>query len=235
MSSLNEVAQQIRIAQAAAKSVGAAPVHSALSFVANLPRRFGYVSGLRRAPSPTADGIERIDAMPEPVRAVLAARADAVNRAEAAALELAARLLPWGATAPRAIEWIVVNGALPDVNDFGSAFSSAEWSVEAAVEAAGDAVALGDEFADLPRFCRACLAAAENWRRAVARDLEVPGNHWPREAVKWKKFSTLLDPTAAALDVWRTGYVLSAGFSDADPVLRFFASAYMGLGPADTV
>ena len=64
-----------------------------------------------------------------------------------------------------------------------------------------------------------------NWQQAISKDLEVPSNHWPPEAVKWKKFATLADPTAAALAVWSSGYLLEASFDEVDRTVRFYAPA----------
>ena len=174
--------ERINAARLAAASVKAAP--GPLSLPALLPRRFGLIAGLRRAPPYRAEGIARSEQPDSRVVATLAPRLDSILLAEQSALELAERLLPWGATLPDAIEWFVVDGPMPRITDFGSAFSCAQWSVEAAVEEAGATVTIDESVDDGSGFCRACVQAYANWQQAISKDLEVPSNHWPPEAVK---------------------------------------------------
>ena len=134
--------------------------------------------------------------------------------AEAHLQVLMDRLSLWGEVPTLPANWCSVRGHLPRAPSLPYVFDLASWSLQYALEQE-DITIEGLLAAEvLPKRVQQGLVSKIAWDLALELELEVPGAHWPPSAIKGVPFATLPNPFEAALDLWRTGYLLHVSHSE---------------------
>lgn len=155
--------------------------------------------------------------------------ADDLNDAWKAVLaEIQARLVPWFATVPQELVWIVSHCGAPRVNDFGSWLSTAAWTLEEALGLAEDPPDF-DPTDLVPNVWSKTIGHALGWEIASYRGLTISSTYWPPRALVDTPFLGLPNPFVPLLHLWRCGVMLDTTFSKKGPAIVYVNAPVLGV------
>lgn len=143
---------------------------------------------------------------------------------EGRALEIGKRISSWFGAPPRQLDWVVVCGGEPQVDDLGYWLNTAEWSVELALDC--EDIQIDFELEPiLPKLWSDTIVSDLRWQLAVSLGLTVPRNFRPPSAIADRPFAQLENPFRPLLDLWGCGVMLSASFLDSESAGTLFVHA----------
>jgi hypothetical protein len=167
------------------------------------------------------------DKTPSTVAAVATIASDphGVLRAELLGRELAERLKPWGAVCNDQVVWSFATQAPNYVGYLGLAYDSARDTVELSLdEYSIDYQRFHNFDTPLPSLLVSRAVAASNaWEFAISHGLKIGGPRWPLDRERYSAFSELANPFQPLIELWLTGYLFVAPFSEEDPSIRLYA------------
>ncbi|RCS56235.1 hypothetical protein DTL42_00015 [Bremerella cremea] len=200
-------------------------------FFSNPQRSFApYVPGTRILPSerPTPD--RRPDSLAMVI--AIASDPDGILRAEAAAREFARRLKPFQAMFSESLVWYLTENAFRDSHPFettrlGRSYFAIEMTLALCLESEGidvEQLRIGEPCERMPLLIQYALAAWDGWRIAQRRDLRVTSDFWPVGRYEFERFRQLPNPFSPLLELWLTGYRISANFDKDDSAVHLYAN-----------
>lgn len=189
-----------------------------------------YVAGMRTRPSARP----KPESFPQSVETIVAIAADqeGVIRAERSAREFAKRLRPFQSICNNCVVWYLSENLFRDCHPFetthlGRAYNAAEMTIELSLESAGIDMSrfrFGEPSERMPLLIQFALAGWEGWRIAQLHDISLVDEFLPLDRDDVGGFKDLQNPFAPLIDLWLTGYRISANFDEDDPAIHLYAN-----------
>lgn len=162
----------------------------------------------------------------------IAADEDGILHAESAACEFAKRLAPFQAIFSGGVVWYLTENAFRksypfETTGLGQSFFAIGMTLTLCLDSAGIDIKdyrIGMPSERMPLLVHRALAAWEGWRVAQRLDLSVTEDVWPVDRYQFTRFRELPNPFAPLLELWLTGYRISADFNDKYPAVHLYAN-----------
>lgn len=185
--------------------------------------------GNRIPPSARPTPSKRIQSLAMVV--AIASDEEGILLAESAAVEFANRLRPFQAIFDGKIVWYLTENLFRDSHPYettilGQSFFAIEITVKLCLENAGidlNPFGFSPSGPRMPLLMQEALAAWEGWRIAQQLDLAVTSDMWPVDRHQFQRFRDLPNPFSPLLDLWLTGYRISANFDEEDPAVHLYS------------